>query len=74
MPPVDPRVAAIGREILQGALKIGYRAVAAGVGAALEAVGEITEEADRRVKRGARGAKRMAATGEPYRREEEEDE
>lgn len=66
MPPVDPRIAAFTRELVGTVLKVGHRAISAGIGAALEAVGEVTEEADRRVKRGARAAKRMANTGETY--------
>ncbi len=52
--------------------RIGYRALSAGVAAALEGVSEITSEVDSRVKKGARAAGKMSK-GEPYTPEEDDD-
>jgi hypothetical protein len=52
---------------------IGYRALSAAVSTALKGVGEITEEIDRRVKRGSRAANKMA-NGQPYDPNDEDEE
>lgn len=68
---IPPGVAAAFREAAMTAGRIGYRALSAGLAEALKGVSEITSEVDARVKRGARGAERMAKTGAPYNPDEE---
>jgi hypothetical protein len=72
-PKIPPVVGHIAREVAASLGRIGHRAVSAAVATALEAAGEVSEEIDRRIKRGARGAQRMAKTGEPYQRERDEE-
>ena len=58
---LHPAAAAVAREFI----RVTNRALSAAVAEGLKAVGEVTEEADRRVKRGARAAEKMAK-GHPY--------
>jgi hypothetical protein len=53
------------REIILAIGKIGYRSIAAAVSTGLKGLSELTEEVDRRVKRGERAAAKMAE-GKPY--------
>jgi hypothetical protein len=62
---IPPEVRAAMRATVQTLGKIGYRAISAAVSTALKGVGEITEEVDRRVKRGSKAAEKMA-NGQPY--------
>jgi hypothetical protein len=70
---VPPEVRAAMRATVQTLGKIEYRAISAAISTALKGVGEITEEVDRRVKRGAGAAEKMAK-GEPYRNPDDEEE
>jgi hypothetical protein len=63
---LPPGLAAALREGAMTLGRIGYRALSAGVAEALKGVSEITGEADARVKRGERAARKMADTGRPY--------
>ena len=70
MADIPPQVRAAMRATVQTLGKIGYRAISAAVSTALKGVGELTEEVDKRVKRGSKAAERMAR-GEPYDRDPE---
>jgi len=68
LPPEFARaMAGLGAELS----RVGGQVLAAGVARALEEVSKVTEEADRRIKRGARQATRVAH-GEPFKPEEDE--
>ena len=63
---IHPGFAAAFRQAAMTAGRIGYKALSAAVAEGLRGIGELTAEADARVKRGARAAERMAKTGGPY--------
>lgn len=62
---IPPEVRAAMRATVNTLGRIGYRAISAAVSTALKGVSELTEEVDKRVKRGSKAAERMA-NGQPY--------
>jgi hypothetical protein len=72
MADIPPEVRAAMRATVNTLGRIGYRAISAAISTALKGVGEITQEVDRRVKRGAGAAEKMAR-GEPYQNPDDSD-